>query len=112
MKNRNALLLLLALLVSSLTFAQINPGETKEGNINLLDAQAQVFGDVFGDSLGIGKVDGYLDFLKKSDLPPSEKKKLAEYYMMYSKTLDEKGKDSLNTAMLKELKASKKDTLN
>jgi len=96
-----------------LASGQKNPGQTKDGNINLLDAQAQVMGGVFGDSLGPIKAAGYLDFLAKSDIPATDKKKLAEYYMMYSKSLDEKGKDSLNTVMMKELETAskKKDTI-
>lgn len=112
MKIKKGILLVAALGSFAIAAAQTNPGETKDGNINLLDAQAQVLGGVFGESLGTEGFTGYLDFLEKSDLPPAEKKKLADYYMKYSKTLDAKGKDSLNTAMFKDLKmASKKDTI-
>lgn len=112
MKVKKGILLVGALCSFAITLAQTNPGETKDGNINLLDAQAQVLGDVFGESLGTEGITGYLDFLEKSDLPPAEKKKLADYYKMYSKTLDEKGKDSLNTVMFKDLMmSSKKDSI-
>ncbi|MDH3698113.1 MAG: hypothetical protein OEQ81_05575 [Flavobacteriaceae bacterium] len=113
MKSKNLIPLLAALGFFTLANGQKNPGETKDGNINLLDAQAQVLGGMFGDSLGPIKATGYLDFLAKSDIPQSDKEKLAEYYMMYSKTLDAKGKDSLNAVMIKELEIAgkKKDTI-
>jgi len=94
--------------------AQTNPLETKDGNINLLDAQANILGNVFGDSLtgGKGKITNYLDLVKHSDLSAEDKKKLTEAYLSYSKSIDPKSKDSLETAMAERfMQSQKKDSI-
>lgn len=97
------------------TQAQTDPKPKTEVTKNFLDLQASTLGNIFGDSLtgGNGKVTNYLELVNKSGRPESEKQKLREAYLLYSKTLDAQGKDSLQSAMVKELMLkTKKDTLN
>jgi hypothetical protein len=81
---------------------------------NFLDLQAATLGDIFGEELtgGNGEVNNYLDLVNKSDMPEADKQDLRDAYARYSKALDAQGKDSLQTAMAKELMLkTKKDTI-
>ena len=94
--------------------AQTDPKPKTEVTNNFLDLQASTLGNIFGDSLipGKGKINNYLDFVNKSDMPEADKQDLRDAYMKYSKTLDAQGKDSLQSAMTKELLLkTKKDSI-
>tara|TARA_R110000744_G_scaffold263552_1_gene377852 strand:- start:4517 stop:4861 length:345 start_codon:yes stop_codon:yes gene_type:complete len=93
--------------------AQTNPKLQTPVTNNFLDLQAGELGDIFGDSLtgGKGKVTNYLELVDKSDRPEAEKKQLREAYFLYSKALDAKGKDSLQTVLTKKLLTTKKDSI-
>jgi len=97
------------------TQAQTDPKPKTEVTKNFLDLQASTLGNIFGDSLtgGNGKVTNYLELVEKSNISEADKQNLRETYWKYSKTLDAQGKDSLQSAMVKELMLkTKKDTLN
>ena len=107
MKKYASYIAFLFLCAGSQAHAQDLPGQTTDGNINVMDAAASVLGTVFtGDSLlgNKGSETTYLDILQMSDLSPAEKKRHAASYLFYSKTLDPKSKDSLDQAMIEELK--------
>ena len=90
------------------------PKPKTEVTKNFLDLQASTLGNIFGDSLtgGKGKITNYLELVDKSGRPESEKKKLREAYLLYSKALDAQGKDSLQAAMTQQfLLKTKKDTI-
>ena len=93
--------------------AQTDPKPKTPVTNNFLDLQASTLGNIFGDSLtgGKGKVTNYLELVDKSDIPEAEKKQLREAYLLYSKALDAKGKDSLQTVLSKQLLTTKKDTI-
>ncbi len=105
MKTLKTLILLICL--GGLTFAQAqtDPKPKTEVTNNFLDLQASTLGNIFGDSLipGKGKINNYLDFVNKSDMPEADKQDLRNAYMKYSKTLDAQGKDSLQAAMTQQL---------
>lgn len=75
-------------------------------NGNLLDQQAQVLGNIFGNIGGIEEmqgINGYMDLLKKSDLNPELKEKLTEQYQLIALSDDPKKKKEMEvklTAML------------
>ena len=94
--------------------AQTDPQPKTEVTNNFLDLQAASLGNIFGDSLtgGNGEVNNYLDLVNKSDMPEADKQNLRDSYARYSKTLDAQGKDSLQSAMAKDLLLNtKKDTI-
>ena len=114
MKTLKTLLLLTCLGSMALVQAQTDPKTESPVTTNFLDLQAGTLGDIFGEELtgGNGEVNNYLDLVNKSDMPEADKQNLREAYMKYSKTLDAQGKDSLQTAMTKELMLkTKKDTI-
>ena len=105
MKHKALIFTSLVLLAMIYTSAQDLPGQTKDGNINILDAGASSLGTIFqGDSLlgNKGNKTKYLDIVKMSNLPPEEKKRLTESYLMYSKSLDPKSRDSVEQAMARQ----------
>lgn len=108
--------LLTVMCLSAFTFsqAQTEPKANTEVTNNFLDLQAASLGNIFGDSLtgGNGEVNNYLDLVNKSDMPEADKQNLRDSYARYSKTLDAQGKDSLQSAMAKDLLLNtKKDTI-
>lgn len=67
-------------------------------NGNLLDQQAQVLGNIFGDIGGVTEmqgINGYMDLLNKSDLSPELKKKYTEQYKIIALTEDPKKKKEM-----------------
>ncbi len=107
MKNQNTLILLLVLFAVNITLAQDFPGQTEDGNVNILDAGVASLATVFtGDSLmgNKGSETTYLDLLKMSTLPPEEKKRYEAFYLFYAKSLEPKSKDSLEQVMIQQLK--------
>lgn len=114
MKTLKTFLLIVCLGTLATARAQTDPKPKTPVTNNFLDLQAGTLGNIFGDSLtgGKGKVDNYLDLVNKSDMPEADKQNLREAYIRYSKALDAQGKDSLQSAMAKELLLkSKKDTI-
>ena len=114
MKTLKTLLLLACFGSMAMVQAQTDPQPKTEVTNNFLDLQASTLGNIFGDSLmpGKGKINNYLDFVNKSDMPEADKQDLRDAYMKYSKTLDAQGKDSLQSAMTKELLLkTKKDSI-
>jgi hypothetical protein len=94
--------------------AQTDPKPKTEVTNNFLDLQAGTLGNIFGDSLtgDNGEVTNYLDLVNKSDMPEVDKQNLRDAYARYSKTLDAKGKDSLQGAMTQQLlRKTEKDTI-
>tara|TARA_R110000765_G_scaffold115714_4_gene208685 strand:- start:4384 stop:4728 length:345 start_codon:yes stop_codon:yes gene_type:complete len=113
MKTLKTFLLIVCLGTFPIIHAQTNPKPQTPVTNNFLDLQAGELGDIFGDSLtgGKGNVTNYLELVDKSDRPEAEKKQLREAYFLYSKALDAKGKDSLQTVLTKKLLITKKDTI-
>jgi hypothetical protein len=114
MKTLKILLVVTCLGSFGFAKAQTDPKPKTPVTNNFLDLQASTLGNIFGDSLtgGNGKVNNYLDLVNKSNMPEADKQNLRNAYTRYSKTLDAKGKDSLQTAMSQELLLkTKKDTL-
>lgn len=113
MKTRKTLLWLGCLGSMALVRAQTDPKPSAENTNNFLDIQAAGLGDIFGEELtgGNGKVNNYLDLVNKSDMPEADKQNLRDAYRKYSQALDAQGKDSLQTALSKQLLTAKKDTI-
>jgi hypothetical protein len=105
MKTLKTILLLVSLVTFNLVRAQTDPKSSAENTNNFLDIQAAGIGDIFGEELtgGNGEVNNYLDLVNKSDMPEADKQNLRDVYRKYSQALDAQGKDSLQTAMSKEL---------
>ena len=114
MKTLNSILVLTLFGAICSLQAQTDPQPKTEVTNNFLDLQAASLGNIFGDSLtgGNGEVNNYLDLVNKSDIPEADKQNLRDSYARYSKTLDAQGKDSLQSAMAKDLLLNtKKDTI-
>lgn len=101
--------------MSYLSYAQlpvVNATEDKtEDTNNLLDLQANVYGDIFGRMLKIEEFQGIDDFMSlvnKMDASPKMKAKLTEQYQAYNNSLDpdkkELAKAQFNTLLLKAIK--------
>lgn len=101
------------LCISAFAKAQTTPAKEKpktQNNLpadgNLLDQQAQVLGNIFGDVGGMEEmkgIDGYMDLLNKSNLSPELKTKLTEQYNLLALSDDPKKKKEMElklTAML------------
>lgn len=113
MKTKQLTITTMMLCVCAFTKAQ-NTSEIKtpktQNNLpadgNLLDQQAQVLGNIFGDIGGVKEmqgINGYMDLLKKSDLSPELKQKLTEQYQIIALGNDPKKKKEMEvklTAML------------
>ncbi|MGB5169957.1 hypothetical protein [Eudoraea sp.] len=113
MKTLKTHLLICCLGSMTLAQSQTDPQLKSDVTNNFLDLQAGTLGDIFGDSLtgGNGKITNYLELVEKSGRPESEKKHLREAYLLYSRSLDAKGKDSLQAVLSKQLLSTKKDSL-
>jgi len=99
---------MLCLITMPMVFGQNTDkqNKTKEENINLLDVQADLFTDLFGDDLNgnhTGEVNGYLDLIEKMDASEEQKQDLREQYKIYSLSLDPTKKDSLKLLFNKRL---------
>ena len=101
--------------ISYLTYAQLPDVTTTEnkteGTNNLLDLQANVYGDVFGRMLNVEEFKGVEDFMSlvdKIDTSPKMKAKLIEQYQAYDSSLDpdkkELAKAEFNALLLKAMK--------
>lgn len=105
MKNTIYLLVLL-LSISITTHAQlpdtnVNNSNDKTGNTdNLLDLQANVYGDIFGNMMDIDAfkgVDDFMSLVNMMDASPELKEQLASHYKLYSNSLDPKKKELVKT---------------
>ncbi len=79
---------------------------------NLLDQQAQVLGNVFGDIGGMKEmqgIEGYMDLLKKSDVDPELKQKLTEQYKVIALSDDPKKKKEMELKLTKMLQKALKE---
>jgi len=79
---------------------------------NLLDQQAQVLGNVFGDVGGMKEmqgIDGYMDLLNKSDISPELKQKLTEQYKLIALSDDPKKKKEMELKLTKMLQKTLKE---
>jgi len=105
MKTLKTLVLIGCLGGMAMVQAQTGPKPKTDVTNNFLDLQAGALGNIFGDSLmpGKGKVNNYLDFVNKSDMPEADKEDLRDAYQRYSQALDTQSKDSLQTAMTQQL---------
>lgn len=105
MKTLKTLLLLACFGTLSFSQAQTDPKPKSEVTNNFLDLQASTLGNIFGDSLtgGNGEVTNYLELVDKSDIPETDKEDLRDAYQRYSQALDAQSKDSLQTAMTRQL---------
>lgn len=107
MKKHATYIAVLLVFAGTLVHAQDFPGQTEDGNVNILDAGVASLATVFtGDSLmgNKGSETTYLDLLKMSTLPPEEKQRYEEFYLFYAKSLEPKSKDSLEQVMIRQLK--------
>ncbi|MGB5275250.1 MAG: hypothetical protein WBN39_14440 [Flavobacteriaceae bacterium] len=113
MKTRKTLLLMGCLGSMALVQAQTEPKASAENTNNFLDIQAAGIGDIFSEEMTgrNGEINNYLDLVNKSDMPEADKQNLRDVYRKYSQALDAQGKDSLQTALSKQLLTAKKDTL-
>ena len=81
-------------------------------NGNVLDQQAQVLGNIFGDLGGIKEmqgIDGYMDLLNKSDVDPELKKKLTEQYKLIALSDDPKKKKEMELKFTQMLQKALKE---
>lgn len=82
---------------------------------NLLDQQAQVLGNIFGDLGGVEEmkgINGYMDLLSKSDVSPELKTKLKEQYNLIALTGDPLKKKEQEIALTKMLKKALEESKN
>lgn len=113
--------LTIVLTVCVFAFAKAQTTTTKEkpktkNNLpadgNLLDQQAQVLGNVFGDIGGMKEmqgIEGYMDLLNKSKVDPDLKKKLTEQYKVIALTDDPKKKKEMELKLTKMLQKALKE---
>ena len=101
--------------ISHLSYAQLPvvnaTGDKTEDTNNLLDLQANVYGDIFGRMLNIEEFQGIDDFMSlvdKMETSPKMKAKLTEQYQAYDNSLDpdkkELAKAQFNELLLKAIK--------
>lgn len=79
---------------------------------NLLDQQAQVLGNVFGDIGGVKEmqgIEGYMDLLNKSDLSPELKQKFTEQYKVIALSNDPKKKKEMELKLSQMLQKALKE---
>lgn len=79
---------------------------------NLLDQQAQVLGNVFGDIGGVKEmqgIEGYMDLLKKSNLSPELKQKFTEQYKIIALSDDPKKKKEMEGKLSQMLQKALKE---
>ncbi len=119
MKTKFYLTIVLTLCVFA--FAKAQTTTTKEtpktkNNLpadgNLLDQQAQVLGNVFGDIGGTKEmqgIDSYMDLLNKSEVDPELKKKLTEQYKLIALTDDPKKKKEMELKLTQMLQKALKE---
>lgn len=84
--------------------------ETKTDNF--MDLQTKSMTKLFGSDLSgnpDGKSIGYLELLEQLDLPAEQKTKLRNQYVLQSKTLTQKQKDSLGQEFAKQLKKAQNE---
>lgn len=82
---------------------------------NLLDQQAQVLGNIFGDLGGVEEmkgINGYIDLLSKSDVSPELKTKLKQQYNLIALTDDPLKKKEQEIALTKMLKKALEESKN
>lgn len=113
--------LTITLMLCVFAFAKAQTTETKEkpktqnnlpANGNVLDQQAQVLGNIFGD-LGMKEmqgIEGYMDLLNKIDVDPELKKKMTEQYKIIASTDDPKKKKEMELAFSQMLKKEIKES--
>ena len=119
MKTKRYILVLL--MMGVFAFAKAQTTSTKEkpktqNNLpadgNLLDQQAQVLGNIFGDLGGMKEmqgIEGYMDLLNKSDVPPELKQKLTEQYKLIALSDDPKKKKEMELKLTKMLQKALKE---
>lgn len=79
---------------------------------NVLDQQAQVLGNIFGDLGGMQEmqgIEGYMDLLNKSDVSPELKQKLTEQYKLIAASDDPKKKKEMELKLTKMLQKALKE---
>ncbi|MCH9661406.1 MAG: hypothetical protein K0U54_10905 [Bacteroidetes bacterium] len=98
MKNTMHLFLLL-LSISATIHAQdleTNTSNVTTNTDNFMDLQANVYGDIFGNTMNIDAFKGIEDFkglVNKMEASPEVKKQLITHYELYSNSLDPKKKE-------------------
>jgi len=107
------------LCISAFAKAQTTPTKEKpktQNNLptdgNLLDQQAQVLGNIFGDLGGMEEmkgINGYMDLLDKSDLSPELKKKFTEQYQIIALSDDPKKKKEMELKLSQMLEKALKE---
>ncbi len=93
-------------ITTAVTKTKTDPVKT-EDPMNLLDTQAKIYTDIFGNLGGVEElqgIEGFMDLVKKMDATPETKKQLTEQYKLYSNSLDPKKKEELKAALLKAMK--------
>lgn len=79
---------------------------------NLLDQQAQMLGNIFGDLGGMEEmkgINGYMDLLNKSDVSPELKKKLTEQYQLIALSDDPNKKKEMELKLTEMLQKALKE---
>ena len=118
MKTNKKFLVILGLLLSISLTAQTKKDKIKKKDStkfeqkNLMDMQANVLTGIFGKNLdgkntGFNNAIDFLELLEKTDFSAEEKRKYKNYYLLQSKNMNQKEKDSLNKIMIKTLLKSK-----
>ncbi len=83
------------------------------GNMNLMDAQINVYKTIFdGETVGgvdFGNVDGFLDLVEKIDLTPQQKEEYRSVYFLQSNEPNQKTKDSLGQVLYKKMIEAEKE---
>lgn len=107
------------LCISAFAKAQTTPTNEKpktQNNLpadgNLLDQQAQVLGNIFGDLGGMEEmkgINGYMDLLNKSDVSPELKQKLTEQYNLIALSDDPSKKKEMELKLTEMLQKALKE---
>ena len=103
----------LFLLVAQSSFAQHKTEKkTESKNDNLMDMMSESMTGMLGTELTgtpEGESIGFLELLRKSDLPEQQKQEYVQWYYLQSKDLTKKQKDSLALALEKKLREANPD---
>ncbi len=83
------------------------------GNFNMMDAQAGIFGDLFGASdPNFAGVTDYKTLLARLEIDPEQREELLTQYKIHRLSQDPTKQDSLRIMVTKMLEKAKQKTLN
>lgn len=117
MKTQTTLSIICLLGFSAISQSQTEPKNSEkvtEKPMNLLDAQTQIYGQVFdlggaGKDNPLGGATNYKELIEKMDATEEQKEKLREQYQTYDRSLNLTEKDSLGRVFENALKETSKE---